>query len=90
MNLCGQCHREWSPRSYPRFVRSKRDKTWCEEYQKPVATVTIGGKNRLVTWVERMYCDCGWRFQLRMVDVQLLEQLLPDPQAQQEIRRRAA
>ncbi len=90
MTSCSQCRREYVPRSYPRFLRSKRDKAWAEEYQKRIDTVTVAGKARLVTWVERLFCDCGWRAQLRAVDVQLLEQLLPDFDTQQEIRRRAA
>jgi hypothetical protein len=90
MTHCSQCRTEFVPRQYPRFIRSKRDRMGCEANQKPVTQRDIGGKPRWVTWVERFYCDCGWKFQLRGVDVSLLDLLLPDYDAQQEIRRRAA
>ena len=63
---------------------------WAENEKKQVVRVTIDGKVKPVIWVERFYCDCQWRFQLKGVDVALLDLLLPDYDAQQEIRRRAA
>lgn len=90
MTHCNQCNTEYTVRSYPRFLRSKRDRMWCEANQKPVEVLKVGDKSKPYTWVERFFCDCGWRLNLHLVDVQLLEQLLPDYHAQQEIRRRAA
>jgi len=63
---------------------------WAQDTGRRVDTVTIAGKDRPITWVEKLFCDCGWRLNLKGVDVQLLELLLPDYHAQGEIRRRAA
>lgn len=90
MTHCSQCRTAYSDRAYPRFIRNKRDKIGLESQGKRVVQVELKGKKHWVTWVNRVYCDCGWRFQLKLVDVQLLEELLPDYHAQQEIRRRAA
>ena len=92
MTHCSQCRTEFVVRTYPRYIRleGKRDGRWLQANQKPIQEHIIGGVKRWVTWVERFYCDCQWRFQLRGVDVSLLDLLLPDYDAQQEIRRRAA
>ena len=90
MTHCPMCRTEYAERSYPRFIRSKRDRAGVEANGLKLDRVEIKGKGHPITWVTRLYCDCGWRFQLRLVDVQLLENLLPDYYAQQEIRRRAA
>jgi len=84
---CSQCKAAYGARSYPRFIRDDRDARTTISRQE---TVMIGTTERRIAWVERITCDCQWRMQLRLVDTQLMELLLPDPQAQQEIRRRAA
>lgn len=83
---CSQCRTPFGPRSYPRIIRDDRDARTCP---RPVETIDLGGKPVRITWVERMTCDCGWRCLVRLVDVRVLELLLPDPTARHEIQRRA-
>lgn len=90
MTHCPQCKTEYLERAYPRFIRTKADRALCEENNARIDRLEVNGKQKPITWVRRLYCDCGWRFQLKLVDVTLLDELLPDFHAQQEIRRRAA
>ena len=90
MDTCPQCRSAYTWRSYPRLLRDAKDEAWARDYGKRMDPVTLGTATRSVTWIERLFCDCGWRAQLRAVDGQLLELLLPDPLAQREIYRRTS
>ncbi len=90
MNGCSRCNTEYTWRSYPRLLRGRKDELWAREHGKRVETVTLGLTEHAITWIERLYCDCAWKANLKGVDVQLLGYLLPDPWARQEQRRRAA
>ena len=84
---CSQCGSVHGAKSYPRFIRDDRDARTCI---RPIETLDLAGKEHRITWVERIFCDCQWAAMLKLVDVRLLELLLPDHNAQHEIRRRAA
>lgn len=84
---CSQCGSEYKPLKYPRFIRETEDP---RTRTTPEELVELKGKDYAITWVTRDFCKCQWKAQLKLVDVRLLELLLPDAWAQQEIRRRAA
>ena len=104
-DACRQCRTVYREMPHPRYVGQTihagllaRKKT----YQADLERITTAGwrterlppvppaaRGLLVVWIARVHCPCSWRGQVASVHTALLELLLPDPVAQQEIRRRA-
>ena len=82
---CRLCLTGYTWRAHPRLLRDDADTRWCQSAGFRVPYEVEPG----VVWVEALYCDHGWRARLKQVDVRVLDLLLPDPDANHELRRRA-
>lgn len=85
---CRQCGGLYTWRAHPRYVRGPTDRRHLVERG---ARIEEEGDlvPRELTYVERLWCDCGWRAQVAEITTALLPRLFPDPIAAHELRRRA-